>query len=139
MVSVEALKKRKINYFVPRIVLKTDKKKKKNEDHDRNHDQENPLENEGDTPITDSGEDDDNSEVDNSDQSNSDSDDNSDNEDEGENINNINELPENIQVIARLPLSQAQQKTEQEIEKLLKDNGISEQELNQEKLLGGTD
>jgi len=90
-------------------------------------------------PITDSGEDDDNSEVDNSDQSNSDSDDNSDNEDEGENINNINELPENIQAIARLPLSQAQQKTEQEIKKLLKENGISEQELNQEKLLGGTD
>jgi hypothetical protein len=28
MVSVEALKKRKINYFVPRIVLKIDKKKK---------------------------------------------------------------------------------------------------------------
>jgi hypothetical protein len=140
MVSVEALKMRKTNYFVPRIVRKIDKKKKNGND-DQNHDQENPQGNEGDTPITDSGEDDDNSEANNSDQSNSDSDNNSDNDstdDEGEK-NNDNQLPENIQEIARLPLPQAQQKTEQEIEKLLKENGISDQELNQEKLLGGTD
>jgi len=72
----------------------------------------------------------------NSDQSNSDSNEDS-GSDKGENTN-INELPENIQAIARLPLPQAQQKTEQEIEKLLKENGISEQELNQDSLLKGT-
>ncbi|CAG8691164.1 5803_t:CDS:1, partial [Ambispora gerdemannii] len=43
-----------------------------------------------------------------------------------------NELPENIQAIARLPLPQAQQKSEQEIKKSLKENGISDQELNKE-------
>jgi hypothetical protein len=39
---------------------------------------------------------------------------------------------ENIQEIANLPLPQAQQKAEQEIEKLLKDNSISEAELDKE-------
>jgi hypothetical protein len=52
---------------------------------------------------------------------------------------NTNELPENIQAIAHLPLPQAQQKSEQEIEKSLKENGISDQELNKEDWLGGKD
>ena len=52
---------------------------------------------------------------------------------------NTNELPENIQEIAHLPLPQAQQKSEQEIEKSLKENGISDQELNKENWLGGKD
>jgi len=41
--------------------------------------------------------------------------------------------------ISDLSLIQFQAQTEQKIEKLLKKNGISEQELNQEKLLEGTD
>ena len=76
-------------------------------------------ENGGEIPTTDSGESGDNSE--------SDSDSSSDNERE-EN----NDMLENIQEIANLPLPQAQQKAEQEIEKLLKDNSISEAELDKE-------
>jgi len=52
--------------------------------------------------------------------------------DTSDNNSDINELPENIKEIARLPLPQAQQKSEQEIKKLLKDNALSEQELNKE-------
>jgi hypothetical protein len=59
------------------------------------------------------------------------------NSDDNSDINN--ELPENIQEIARLPLPQAQQASEQEIKKLLKDNVLSEQELNKEDWLGGKD
>ncbi|CAJ0828783.1 19410_t:CDS:2 [Entrophospora sp. SA101] len=42
---------------------------------------------------------------------------------------NNNELPPDIQEIANLSLPQAKQKAEQEIEKLLKDNAISGQQL----------
>ncbi|CAG8532581.1 2976_t:CDS:2 [Ambispora gerdemannii] len=46
-----------------------------------------------------------------------------------------NNLPTDIQAIANLPLPQAQIKAEQEIEKLLKDNALSDQELDTKNLL----
>jgi len=43
-------------------------------------------------------------------------------------------LPPDIQEIANLSLPQAKQKAEQEIEKFLKDNAISEQQLDTKNL-----
>jgi Trp operon repressor len=43
-----------------------------------------------------------------------------------------NELPEDIQIIAQLPLPESQQQAKRLIEKSLKENSISEQELDKE-------
>jgi len=80
----------------------------------------NSQEDKGEMP-TDSGED-----SGNSGNSNSDYDDGSDNEERE------NELPEDVQIIAQLPLPEAKQAAKQLIEKSLKENSISEQELDKE-------
>jgi hypothetical protein len=79
----------------------------------------------------------DNSNSDNSDSdSESDSSSNSSNSTDNEDGNNNNQLPEKYQEITHFSLPQAKVRAEQEIEKLLKDNDISEQELDK-KLISG--
>ncbi|CFW93030.1 protein of unknown function [endosymbiont DhMRE of Dentiscutata heterogama] len=76
------------------------------------------------------------SDLDDHSESNSDNSSDSNPDQDGKSDNN---LPKNIQEIANLPLLQAQARARQKIEKLLKDNDISDHELNQEDWLGKSD
>ncbi|CAG8448118.1 802_t:CDS:2 [Racocetra fulgida] len=81
-------------------------------------------------PTSENGEEEGNdSDLDDHSESNSDNSSDSNSDQDGKSNNN---LPKNIQEIAHLPLLQAQARARQEIEKLLKDNDISDHELNQE-------
>ncbi|CAG8779643.1 9603_t:CDS:2, partial [Racocetra persica] len=82
-------------------------------------------------PTSENGEEEGNdSDLDNHSESNSDNSSDSNPDQDGKKSDN--NLPKNIQEIANLPLLQAQARARQEIEKLLKDNDISDHELNQE-------